>query len=336
MPSGFTARIERWPLARPFRISRGVRMQAEVVVVEARVGDKLGRGEGVPYARYGETPDTVLAQLALLAQQDPAHLTRAHLLKLLPAGAARNAVDCALWDLEAQITGRSVGEIIGEPLPTSLPTAVTVAIDTPENMAAAASAVAGAGLLKIKVDGQQPQAAIEAVAMAAPDARLIIDANESWTIDQLRELQQFLARLNIAFVEQPLPATGDAALAGFKPLVPICADESVHTSEDLPQVAGRYQLVNIKLDKAGGLTEALRLRAAARECKLGILVGCMVCTSLSIAAALQVAAGADYADLDGPWWLSRDRDHGVSIEAGVLTVKSPFLWGSGAALNPAG
>ena len=213
---------------------------------------------------------------------------------------------------------------------------MTVSIDTPENMAAAASAVVGASLLKIKVDGRQPRAAIEAVAAAAPNAQLIIDANESWTIDLLRELQPFLARLNIAFVEQPLPAASDAALAGFKPLVPLCADESVHTSEDLPQVAARYQMVNIKLDKSGGLTEALRLRAAARERKLGILVGCMVCTSLSIAPALHIAAAADYADLDGPWWLSRDRDRGVGIEAGVLTVKSPFLWGSGAGPGGAG
>jgi L-alanine-DL-glutamate epimerase-like enolase superfamily enzyme len=329
MPSGFTARIERWSLARPFRISRGVRTEAEVVVVEARVGDKVGRGEGVPSARYGETPETVLEQLALLARHDAAHLTRAQLLQLLPAGAARNAADCALWDLEAQITGRSVAQIIGEPVRTSLPTAVTVSIDTPENMAAAASAVAGAAIIKIKVDGQQPQAAIEAVARAAPDTRLIIDANESWTIELLQELQPFLARLRIAFIEQPLPAASDAALAGFKPLVPICADESVHTTEDLQQVAERYQVVNIKLDKTGGLTEALRLRAAARERKLGILVGCMICTSLSIAPALQVAAGADYADLDGPWWLSKDRDQGVDIDAGVLTAKSPFLWGSG-------
>jgi L-alanine-DL-glutamate epimerase-like enolase superfamily enzyme len=327
MLSRFTARIERWPLARPFRISRGVKTEAIVVVVEAHLGDKAGRGEAVPYARYNETPESVLAQLAVLEQHRPGELTREQVATLLPPGAARNAVDCALWDLEAQIAGRSVGELIGQRLPTQLITSVTISIDAPEKMADAARAVASAQLIKVKCDAN-PRAALEAVANAAPNAKLIVDPNESWDFGLLRELQSFLARLPIAFVEQPLPASDDAALAGFKPLIPLCADESIHTSSDLDRVAQRYQVVNIKLDKTGGLTEALQLLAAARARKLGVMVGCMISTSLSIAPALQVAAAADFVDLDGPWWLAKDREHGVLIDAGVLSMSSPLLWGN--------
>lgn len=327
MLSKFTVRIERWPLARPFRISRGVKTEAVVVVVEARLGDKTGRGEAVPYARYNETPESVLSQLAVLEQHRPGELTREQLGELLPPGAARNAVDCAMWDLEAQLAGRSVAELIGQQVPTSLVTSVTISIDTPEKMAEAARGVASAQLIKVKVDAH-PQAALEAVASAAPMAKLIVDPNESWDVELLRELQPFLAQLPIAFVEQPLLALEDAVLEGFDPLVPLCADESLHTTSDLAQVSRRYQVINIKLDKTGGLTEALRLRAAARERKLGVMVGCMICTSLSIAPALQVAAAADFVDLDGPWWLAKDRERGVHIDSGVLNVRSPFLWGN--------
>jgi L-Ala-D/L-Glu epimerase len=327
MLSRFTARIERWPLARPFRISRGVKTEAIVAIVEAHLGNKSGWGESVPYARYNETPESVLSQLAVLDQHRPGELTREQLAKVLPPGAARNAADCALWDLEAQVSGRCVDEQIGQRLPTSLITSVTISIDTPEKMAEAARAVTSARLLKIKVDAR-PRAALEAVANAAPEAKLIVDPNESWDMDLLQELQPFLARLPIAFVEQPLPASEDAALAHFKPSVPLCADESLHTTSDLDRVAQRYQVINIKLDKTGGLTEALRLLAAARARKLAVMVGCMISTSLSIAPALQIAAAADFVDLDGPWWLAKDREHGVRIDAGVLTVGSPFLWGN--------
>jgi L-alanine-DL-glutamate epimerase-like enolase superfamily enzyme len=327
MLSRFTARIERWPLARPFRISRGVKTEAIVAVVEARLGERTGRGEAVPYARYNETPESVLKQLAVIEQYPPGELTREQVSKLLPPGAARNAVDCALWDLEAQLAGRSVAELTGQPVPRRLVTSVTISIDTPENMADAARAVASARLIKVKVDAQ-PRAALEAVANAAPNARLIVDPNESWNIELLRQLQPLLARLPIAFVEQPLPASEDAALANFNPLVPLCADESLHTTTDLPHVAQRYQVINIKLDKTGGLTEALQLLAAARARNLGVMVGCMISTSLSIAPALHVAAAADFVDLDGPWWLTKDREHGVRIDAGVLDVSTPLLWGN--------
>jgi L-alanine-DL-glutamate epimerase-like enolase superfamily enzyme len=269
----------------------------------------------------------VLKQLAVIEQYPPGELNREHVSKLLPPGAARNAVDCALWDLEAQLAGRSVAELTGQPVPRRLVTSVTISIDTPENMADAARAVASARLIKVKVDAR-PRAALEAVANAAPNARLIVDPNESWNIELLRQLQPLLARLPIAFVEQPLPASEDAALANFNPLVPLCADESLHTTADLPQVAQRYQLINIKLDKTGGLTEALHLLAAARARNLGVMVGCMISTSLSIAPALHVAAAADFVDLDGPWWLTKDREHGVRIDAGVLDVSTPLLWGN--------
>jgi L-alanine-DL-glutamate epimerase-like enolase superfamily enzyme len=328
MLSGFTARSERWPLARPFRISRGVRTETIVTVVEARVGDVVGRGESVPYARYNETPESVLEQLTLLGRHPPSEVMRGRLSTLLPPGAARNAVDCALWDLEARMAGKSVAQVLGQTLPASYATAVTISIDTPDKMAEAARAVASSQVIKVKVDASQPRAIIEAVAQAVPDARLIIDPNESWNIELLRELQPFLAGLRVAFIEQPLPAAHDAALETLKPLVALCADESVHTSADLEQVARRYQVINIKLDKTGGLTEALRLRAAARARNLQVMIGCMMCTSLSIAPALQIAANADYADLDGPWWLARDRDHGVHIDKGRLTLSTPFLWGN--------
>jgi L-Ala-D/L-Glu epimerase len=327
MLSGFSARIERWPLARPFRISRGVKTEAIVVVVEAREDACVGRGESVPYARYDETPNSVLAQLEVLAKTRPGELTRADLLQLLPPGAARNAADCALWDLEAQRAGRSVGEILGHTSPTAFTTAVTVSLDHPEMMAEAASLIRDAALIKVKVDAQRPDAAIEAVARAAPRARLIVDPNESWSFDLLRELQPFLARWNVALVEQPLPAASDDPLQGFLPLVPLCADESLHTAADLQRVGERYQVINIKLDKTGGLTEALSLRDTARARGLGIMVGCMVCTSLGIAPALQLAGDADFLDLDGPWWLTKDRPNGVHIEGGTLTVGSSFLWG---------
>ena len=326
MFSGFSAYLEHWPLARPFRISRGAKVEAVVAVVQARAGDCVGRGESVPYARYGESPESVLTQLEILSKHGPLALGREGLLELLPPGAARNAADCALWDLEAQRTGRSVADILRQDSPPSFTTAVTVCLDDPHKMGEAASRVCDAPLIKVKVDAQ-PEAAIAAVARAAPHARLIVDPNESWTVDLLRELQPFLVQSNVAMVEQPVPATSDELLEGFAPLVPLCADESVHTTADLQHVVKRYQLINIKLDKTGGLTEALKLRQAARAGGLGVMVGCMVCTSLGIAPALQLACGADFLDLDGPWWLLNDRPHGVRIERGTLTVDSRLLWG---------
>lgn len=322
-----TARPVAWPLARPFRISRGVKTAADVVQVEIRQGPACGRGEAVPYARYGESTASVLEQVRGIAAAVEAGLTRPELLAQLPAGAARNAVDCALWDLEARVSGCSVSTRLGEtPLPAMV-SAVTISLDTVENMGEAARAVASAPLIKVKVAAEDVAARIRAVRDAAPAARLIVDPNESWDIALLGALQPVLDETGVALVEQPLPAGDDAALAGFSGACPVCADESCHTREDLDVVQGRYQVVNIKLDKTGGLTEALQLLQAARERGLGVMAGCMIASSLGIAPALHVARHADFVDLDGPWWMRSDYPDGARIQDGLLLPPQPGFWG---------
>ncbi len=323
---------QSWPLAAPFRISRGVKHSAEVIAVEINQGGVCGRGESVPYARYGETTDSVLRQIRLVANAVEAGSSRAELAQLLPAGAARNAVDCALWDLGARLAGTSVWSMLHRVQPQALTTALTVSLDTPERMATAAAKIAAAGLIKVKVDAADPAAQIRAVRQAAPGARLIVDPNESWTIDLLRRIEPLLVELDVALVEQPLPATGDSDLEGFSSTVPICADESCHVAADLPRLQGRYQVVNIKLDKTGGLTEALSLLAAARTGGFRIMVGCMISSSLSIAPAFLVAQDAEFVDLDGPLWLKADHDGGVQSHDGVLQPAAPGFWGQADAI----
>ena len=308
-----TARHESLPLTAPFRISRGVKTAAEVVVVEAGQDGAVGRGEAVPYARYGETVESVLAQVRSGAE--------------LPAGAARNAVDLALWDLRARLEGRSVAQITGRPLPDEIVTAVTISLDEPDAMRAAALAVADAPLIKVKVDATRPVDQIRAVVEAAPDARLIVDPNEGWDFDLLDSLQPVLVDLHIDLLEQPIPASDDAALEGYQPAVPIMADEAAHVAQDLEALRGRYQAVNIKLDKAGGLTEALRMLEAARSLGFQVMTGCMVASSLAIVPALHVAGASDFADLDGPWWIRDDRPGGVRIEGGRLYRPARGFWG---------
>ncbi|WP_407352997.1 N-acetyl-D-Glu racemase DgcA [Luteimonas sp. R10] len=327
------ARHRSWPLATPFRISRGVKHSAEVVVVEIRHGGIAGRGEAVPYARYGETVDSVLGQIGLAKGAIASGINRAQLDELLSPGAARNAIDCALWDLEANRTGSSVAALLGRTPPPALASAQTIGIDTPERMARAAAQVATLELIKLKVDACDPGTRIRAVRQAAPDARLIVDANESWTLDLLRELQPVLAEARVDLIEQPLPAAQDEALSGFVSATPICADESCHVAADLPRLRDRYQAVNIKLDKTGGLSEALRLLKAAREGGFRVMVGCMVCSSLGIAPAFHVARDAEFVDLDGPLWLRRDRDDGVRMRDGRLHPPAPGFWG-GAGVAP--
>ncbi|MDB5669054.1 MAG: dipeptide epimerase [Alphaproteobacteria bacterium] len=320
-------RSDTFPLAAPFVIARGSKTAAEVVAVELREGGAVGRGEGVPYARYGESVASVEAQLRAVEAALGAGIARDELAALLPPGAARNAADCALWDLEAKLSGIGVDERIGLAAPSSTATALTVGIDTPERMAQAAAALLGADLIKVKVDADAPDLALTAVRAAAPKARLIVDPNESWTFDLLERMQPLLLALRIEFVEQPLPAGEDEMLDGFAPRVPICADESCHVAGDLERLAGRYGLVNIKLDKTGGLTEALVLLDCARRRGFGVMVGCMICTSLSIAPALRIAAAADYADLDGPLWLKQDRNGGIGLDAGRIIPPPPGFWG---------
>jgi L-alanine-DL-glutamate epimerase-like enolase superfamily enzyme len=323
-----TVRHDRLPLNRPFRISRGVKTAAEVIVVGIGADGATGQGEGVPYARYGETIESAFAQIESVRGAIAAGVGRRELLGLLPPGAARNAVDCALWDLEARLAGSDVATLIGAPAPERLASALTIVIDTPEAMAAAAAEVAAAPLLKIKVDATDVEARLRAVRAVAPDAALIVDPNESWDRALIEALMPLLVALRVDLLEQPVPAGEDAWLEGFTPAVPICADEAVHTAADLDVVARRYQVVNVKLDKSGGLTAALELAAATRARGLGLMTGCMVSSSLSIAPALHIARQSDFVDLDGPTWLAEDRPGGVRDETGFLVPPARGLWGT--------
>lgn len=322
-----TVRHESWPLSRPFAIARGTKTAAEVVVVAITEAGVTGRGECVPYPRYGETPESVLRQVETVADTVAAGLDRHGLLRQMPAGAARNAVDGALWDLEAKRTGVPAWQRAGLPPPRPVATAVTIGIGSPEAMAAAAASLAGEPLLKVKLDAHAVVDRMAAVRRAAPAARLIVDANEAWSRALLAEVLPSLAELGVELIEQPLPAIDDAALDGMEPAIPLAADESCHTAADLPRLAGRYQAVNVKLDKAGGLTAALALMDAAERAGFAVMVGCMVCTSLAIAPALLIAGRARWVDLDGPLWLRRDRDPGLGFAAGMIHPASATLWG---------
>ncbi|MBB3344555.1 N-acetyl-D-Glu racemase DgcA [Luteimonas sp. RC10] len=329
MLSWLSAHPRSWPLAVPFRISRGLRTTAEVVEVHVRDGGHVGRGESTPYARYGETIASVLGQIETLTRAAPRGIDRAQLQQMLPPGAARNAVDAALWDLESQRRGVSVATLLGQTAPPCLPSAQTIGLDTAERMASAARGHAHLDLLKIKVGADDPAHLIRAVREAAPQARLMVDPNESWTLALLQAMQPVLAEARVELVEQPLPAGEDAQLAGFDSTALLCADESCHVATDLPRLRGLYQVVNIKLDKTGGLTGALSLLDAAQAQGFDIMVGCMGCSSLAIAPALHVARHARFIDLDGPLWLRDDHPGGVSFVGGLLQPTSPQLWGGG-------
>lgn len=321
------ARQDRFALSRPFRISRGVRTAADVVTVTLREGVIAGRGESVPYPRYGESVASVLAQVAAARGAVEAGAGRQDLLSLMAPGAARNAIDCALWDLEAKRAGSSVAALLGAPKPDRIATALTVVIDTPEAMARAAALIASAPLIKVKVDADDPAAAVRAVRSAAPAAALIVDPNESWSEVLLRSMMPVLEECRVEVLEQPVPAGEDGWLEGYRSPVPICADEAIHTLAELETVAARYDAVNVKLDKAGGLTAGLELARAARERGLKLMSGCMVCSSLGIAPALHIAGTADWADLDGPLWLAEDRAGGVSADNGWLRPPGEGFWG---------
>ena len=322
-----SVRLETWPLASAFRISRGAKTESRVVVAEIAEGPHTGRAEAVPYPRYDETPEGTRTEIEGVSDAVEGGLTRAGLLEALPPGAARNALDCALWDLEAKQTGRPAWELAGLEAPEPCVTAVTLSLDTPENMGRAAARHAHLPLLKLKVTGEGDLARIEAARTNAPHARLIVDANEGWVPPMLDELLPALATLGVEMVEQPLPAGGDEALAGRRLSLPVCADESCHTRADLPRLKGLYPMVNIKLDKTGGLTEALALAKEAQAMGFRIMVGSMVGTSLSMAPAALLAGFADYVDLDGPLLLARDRTPGLAYDGAVMTPPEPALWG---------
>lgn len=328
MPRTLDAQHDRFPLSAPFRIARGTKTVADVVTVTIADGGARGRGEAVPYPRYRESPESALAAIEEARRLVESGAGRQELLGALPAGAARNAIDCALWDLEARLSGRSVAEMIGVAAPRLVATALTIGIDTPQAMAEAAAAVASASVLKVKVDASDPEARIRAVRAAAPGPVLIVDPNESWDRALVEEMQPVLVEARVALLEQPVPADADEWLADFAPAVPICADESIHVAADLPGVARRYQMVNVKLDKAGGLTAALELARAARARGLGLMTGCMVSSSLSIAPALHLAMLSDFVDLDGPLWLREDRAGGVTGEGGMLRPPAAGFWGT--------
>jgi L-alanine-DL-glutamate epimerase-like enolase superfamily enzyme len=319
--------VERFPIKGGFTISRGSKHEAVVVVAAIGDGSYTGRGECVPYARYGESVEGVVATIEQCAARIEKGLTRAELASLLPAGAARNALDCALWDREAKRSGKRVAALLGLPLPHPTLTALTLSLGTPEAMAAKAREAAAHPLLKLKLGGDGDRERLAAVRAAAPHARLIADANEAW---QPRDLESLLAAakaVGVELIEQPLPADDDMLLAEIARTVPVCADESVHGLASLDALATRYDAVNIKLDKTGGLTEALLVASRARALGLRIMVGSMVGTSLSMAPALILAQDADWIDLDGPLLLARDRDPCLAYEGGKVFPPDRVLWG---------
>jgi L-alanine-DL-glutamate epimerase-like enolase superfamily enzyme len=328
--------VERWPIAGRFTIARGSRTEAVVVVVTlhaAGAAGGVGRGECVPYARYGESVESVVAQIesqrAVLAAASVNELgaVRDALQRALPAGAARNALDCAAWDLEAKWSGVPVVERAGLPALRPVTTAYTLSLGTPEAMGAAAAAARARPLLKVKLGGAGDAERIAAVRAAAPQARVIVDANESWRAALLEENLAACEAAGVELIEQPLPAGEDAALVGCRTAIALCADESVHDRVGLAGLVDRYQAINIKLDKTGGLTEALALAGEARALGLRCMVGCMLGTSLAMAPALLLAGAADFVDLDGPLLLAQDRDPGLRFEGSVVYPPAPELWG---------
>ncbi len=331
LPLTLTVRSERWPIAGSFAISRGAKTEAVVVVAELADGKSRGRGECLPYARYGESVASVTAAIEAMRTPLAAGLNRAGLQQAMPPGAARNALDCAFWDLEAKRSGRPVHELAGLPAPQALTTAYTISLAAPAAMAEAAAKAATRALLKVKLGGNSDHggdpARIAAVRTAAPHATLIVDANEGWHERNLSRNLAACADAGVVLVEQPLPDGGDRALAALKRPIPICADESAHDRASLPALAGKYDAVNIKLDKAGGLTEALAMAAQAQRLGFAIMAGCMVATSLAVAPAMLLAQQAQYVDLDGPLLLARDRPDGLTYRNSLVFPPLPALWG---------
>lgn len=320
-------RRESWPLRTAFSISRGTKTEADVVVVTLDGDGVVGRGECVPYKRYGETLDGVCAAVEAMAGPLREGLDRAGLLDAMPPGAARNAIDCALWDMEAKRAGRRAWQIAGLDEPRPSVTAYTIGVGDSQKMAADAAANAHRALLKLKLTGPGDLTRVAAVREVAPDARIVVDANEAWSADMCSELLPALRDLGVEMVEQPLPADADDALADIDRVVPICADESCHTRDDLHRLEGRYDMVNIKLDKSGGLTEALALAGSAEARGFGLMVGCMVATSLAMAPATLLMNRACLVDLDGPLLLREDRENGLSFADGMVHPPASALWG---------
>jgi L-alanine-DL-glutamate epimerase-like enolase superfamily enzyme len=321
------ARIERFPIAGSFTISRGAKTEAVTVVAEISLGGQVGRGECVPYHRYGETPEATLAAIQAMQEAVGCGLSREALQAAMPAGAARNALDCAFVDLESKRSAQRAWTLLGRCEPTARTTAYTISLDMPDAMAAASAKAAHRPLLKIKLGGEGDPERIAAVRKAAPNSELIVDANEAWTPSSLEPNLQACAAAGVTLVEQPLPAGADEMLAHIRRPIAICADESVHDRTSLEALRDRYDAVNIKLDKAGGITEALAIADAAQALGFGVMVGCMVATSLSMAPAMLVTPKARFVDLDGPLLLARDRDHGLRYDGSLVYPPEAALWG---------
>jgi len=322
-----SVRIERWPLAGAFTISRGSKTEAYVVVAELSDGTHRGRGESVPYRRYGETADRIVAAIEAMRPVLRQGLDRSALQHAMRPGAARNALDCAYWDVNAKAAGRRAHELAGMAAPVPLTTAYTISLGTPAAMAEAAERAAWRPSLKVKLGGDDDGERIAAVRRGAPQAELIVDVNEGWREDNLAENLAACADAGVTLVEQPLRAGGDEALAHIRRVIPVCADESVHDCASLDALAGKYDAVNVKLDKAGGLTEALALATAAERRGLTVMVGCMVATSLAMAPAMLVAQRARVVDLDGPLLLAKDRPEGLRYDGSLIYPPEPALWG---------
>ena len=322
-----TITVERFPILGKFVIARGAKTEAVVVV--ATIEDKgfRGRGESVPYARYGETVESVLTQIASVRAQIEAGADRGRLQSLLPPGAARNALDCALWDLDAKRCGVAAHVLAGVMPPAPVTTAFTISAGSPAEMAEAAAKARERPLLKIKLAGEDDAARLAAVRAAAPGSTLIVDANEAWQQADLERYLEACAEVGVALVEQPLPASKDAILAKIQHIVPICADESVHDRTGLEALRARYDAINVKLDKTGGLTEALALVNLAQSLGLGLMIGCMVASSLAMAPALLLAGRARFVDLDGPLLLARDRPDGLTYKGSIVHPPTRELWG---------
>jgi L-Ala-D/L-Glu epimerase len=330
MPKSLVVRHESWPIKGSFRIARGAKTAADVVVIEIADDRATGRGECVPYSRYGETVEQVISEIEALRPDIIGGLTRNELQQRLKPGAARNAIDCALIDWEAKASGKSAAGLLGLPETIPVRTAYTLSLDTPDAMAHAAKIAALTyRTVKLKIAGAGDLERIEAVRRTAPTTRLIVDANEGWSVDDLHRLPPELARLGVALIEQPLKAGEDDALLGLNCPVPLCADESCHARGDLESIVGRYSHINVKLDKAGGLTEALALAQDATTAGLKLMIGCMVSTSLSIAPAMLLARFAEFIDLDGPLLLAGDRTPSLTSTARGDVLYPPMreLWG---------
>ena len=323
----FLAFAEAFPLAREFRISRGAKTQADVVTVIVTDGHYYGWGESVPYARYNESISSVLAQLDSVKDRVATLKDTTELLSILPAGSARNVLDAALWDLRAKQTGKSVYALTELSEVKRCYTAQTLSIDTPDNMAKQALELKQAPLIKIKLDGELVLERLAAISQASPKSRLIVDANEGWSPAQLSDWLPELKALNVALIEQPVPDTDDASLAGLNPDILLCADESCHTSENIDTLANYYQAVNIKLDKTGGLTEGIRALKKAKDARMQVMVGGRVGSSLAMAPAYCLCESVQFVDLDGPLLVAQDRADGFTFEHGRMSQPSPFLWG---------